>query len=42
MEVRTINDWVMAVKLVIEGLTVNIISTYMLQVGLDEEVKKHF
>lgn len=31
MEVRAINDRVMTVKLIIGGLTVNIISTYMLQ-----------
>ncbi|KAG5598931.1 hypothetical protein H5410_030301 [Solanum commersonii] len=42
VEVRKISDRVMMVKLVIRVLTLNIISAYAPQVGLDKEVKKRF
>ncbi|XP_055803549.1 uncharacterized protein LOC129872642 [Solanum dulcamara] len=32
----------MAIKLVVGGLTLNIISAYAPQVGLDEKIKRHF
>lgn len=32
----------MTIKLVVGGFTLNIINAYTHQVGLDEEVKKHF
>ncbi|XP_019265904.1 PREDICTED: uncharacterized protein LOC109243425 [Nicotiana attenuata] len=32
----------MAIKIVVGGFTLNIISAYVPQVGLDEEVKRHF
>ncbi|XP_070035188.1 uncharacterized protein [Nicotiana tomentosiformis] len=42
VEVRRVNDRVMTIKLVVGGFTLNIISTYAPQAGLDEEVKRHF
>lgn len=36
------NDRMMSIKLVVGGLTLNVMSAYALQMGLDEEVKKHF
>ncbi|XP_059288595.1 uncharacterized protein LOC132041937 [Lycium ferocissimum] len=42
VEVRRINDRMMAIKLVVGGFTLNIISAYAPQVGLDEEVKRRF
>ncbi|XP_075106888.1 uncharacterized protein LOC142179897 [Nicotiana tabacum] len=40
VEVRRVNDRVMTIKLVIGGFTLNIISAYASQAGLDEEVKR--
>lgn len=37
-----IKDRMMTIKLVIEGLTLNVISSYAPQIGLNEEVKKKF
>ncbi|XP_055830866.1 uncharacterized protein LOC129899892 [Solanum dulcamara] len=42
VEVRRTNDRMMTIKLVIGGLTFNIISAYAPQVGLDEEIKRRF
>jgi len=42
VEVRRINDRLMTIKLVIGGCTLNIISAYAPQVGLDEEAKISF
>lgn len=42
VDIRRMNDRLMAIKLVIRGLTLNIISAYAPQVGLDEKVKRHF
>nr|XP_016480646.1 PREDICTED: craniofacial development protein 2-like [Nicotiana tabacum] len=42
VEVRRVNDRMMAIKLVISGLTWNNTSACAPQVSLDEEVKKHF
>ncbi|KAG5629010.1 hypothetical protein H5410_000727 [Solanum commersonii] len=42
VEVRRINDRLMTIKLVIGGCTLNIISAYAPQAGLDEEAKKLF
>ncbi|XP_060177801.1 uncharacterized protein LOC132607736 [Lycium barbarum] len=42
VEVRRVNDRMMTIKLVVEGFTLNIISAYAPQVGLDEEVKRRF
>lgn len=42
VEIRKVNDRLMAIKLVVGRLTFNIISTYVPQPGLDEEVKRHF
>ncbi|XP_070015549.1 uncharacterized protein [Nicotiana sylvestris] len=42
MEVRRVNDRLMTIKLVVGGFTLNIISAYTPQAGLDEEVKRHF
>ncbi|XP_070003078.1 uncharacterized protein [Nicotiana sylvestris] len=40
VEVRRVNDRLMSIKLVVDGFTVNVISAYAPQVGLDQEVKK--
>lgn len=42
VEVRRINDRVLTVKLVIRGITLNMISAYAQQVGLEVEIKKRF
>ncbi|XP_019257896.1 PREDICTED: craniofacial development protein 2-like [Nicotiana attenuata] len=42
VEVRRVNDRLMAIKLVVGGSTLNVVSTYAPQAGLDEEVKRHF
>ncbi|XP_019231734.1 PREDICTED: craniofacial development protein 2-like [Nicotiana attenuata] len=42
VEVRRVNDRLMSIKLVVGGFTVNVISAYAPQVGLDKEVKKQF
>nr|XP_016491240.1 PREDICTED: uncharacterized protein LOC107810917 [Nicotiana tabacum] len=42
MEVRRGNDRLMTIKLVVEGFTLNIISAYTPQAGLNEEVKRRF
>lgn len=40
VEVRKVDDRMIMIKLVIGGLTLNMISAYAPQEGLDEEVKK--
>ncbi|XP_070001998.1 uncharacterized protein [Nicotiana sylvestris] len=42
IEVRRVNDRLMRIKLVVGGFTVNVISAYAPQVGLNQEVKKQF
>nr|XP_016440857.1 PREDICTED: craniofacial development protein 2-like [Nicotiana tabacum] len=42
VEVRRVNDRLITIKLVVGGFTLNIISVYASQAGLDEEVKRHF
>ncbi|XP_059294748.1 uncharacterized protein LOC132047769 [Lycium ferocissimum] len=42
VEVRRVNDRMMAIKLVVGGSTLNIISAYAPQAGLDEEENRHF
>nr|XP_009797627.1 PREDICTED: uncharacterized protein LOC104244025 [Nicotiana sylvestris]XP_016450020.1 PREDICTED: uncharacterized protein LOC107774879 [Nicotiana tabacum] len=42
VEVRRVSDRLMAIKLVVGGLTLNVISAYAPPTGLDEEVKRHF
>ncbi|XP_075086403.1 uncharacterized protein LOC142169095 [Nicotiana tabacum] len=42
VEVRRVNDRLMIIKLVVGGFTLNIISAYAPQAGLDEEVKRRF
>ncbi|XP_070001943.1 uncharacterized protein [Nicotiana sylvestris] len=42
VEVRRINDRLMSIKLIVGGFTVNVISAYAPQEGLDQEVKKQF
>lgn len=42
VEVRRMNDKLMAIKVVIGGLTLNVISAYTPQVGLDKEIKRCF
>lgn len=42
VEVRSVNDRLMAIKLVVGGLTFNVVSAYAPHAGLDEEVKRHF
>ncbi|XP_070013150.1 uncharacterized protein [Nicotiana sylvestris] len=41
-EVRRVNNRLMTLKLVVSGFTLNIISAYAPQTGLDQEVKMHF
>lgn len=40
--VNRVNDRLMAIKLIIEGLSYNVISAYAPQAGLDEATKKQF
>ncbi|KAF3665017.1 hypothetical protein FXO38_09825 [Capsicum annuum] len=42
VEVKRVSDRLMSIKLVMGGSTVNVISAYALQVGLDKEEKKEF
>lgn len=42
VEVRKVNDRIMAIKLVVGGAPTIVISTYAPQAGLDEEVKRRF
>nr|XP_016493530.1 PREDICTED: craniofacial development protein 2-like [Nicotiana tabacum] len=42
VEVRRVNDRLMAIKLVVGGSTLNVVSAYAPQAGLDEEAKRHF
>ncbi|XP_070052041.1 uncharacterized protein [Nicotiana tomentosiformis] len=42
VEVRRVNDRLITIKLVVRGFTLNIISAYAPQAGLDEEVKRRF
>ncbi|XP_019229891.1 PREDICTED: craniofacial development protein 2-like [Nicotiana attenuata] len=42
VEVRMVNDRLMTIKLIVGGFTLNIISAYAPQEGLDEEVKRRF
>ncbi|XP_019246491.1 PREDICTED: craniofacial development protein 2-like [Nicotiana attenuata] len=42
VEVRRVSDRVMAVKLLVGGLTLNVISAYAPHIGLGEEVKRQF
>nr|XP_009609789.1 uncharacterized protein LOC104103581 [Nicotiana tomentosiformis] len=41
VDVRRMNDRLMAINLVVGELTLNVISAYAPQVGLDEEVKRN-
>ncbi|XP_070054840.1 uncharacterized protein [Nicotiana tomentosiformis] len=42
VKVRRVNDRLMTIKLVVGGFTLNIISVYAPQAGLDEQVKRPF
>nr|XP_009608405.1 craniofacial development protein 2-like [Nicotiana tomentosiformis] len=42
VEVRRVTDRLMAIKLVVGGFALNVISTYAPHVGLDEENKRRF
>ncbi|XP_060200390.1 uncharacterized protein LOC132628643 [Lycium barbarum] len=42
VELRRVNDRIMAIKLIVGGSTLNIVITYAPQIGLDEEEKNHF
>ncbi|XP_070035403.1 uncharacterized protein [Nicotiana tomentosiformis] len=42
IEVKRVNDMLMAIKIVVGGYTLNIVSAYAPHVGLDEEVKRYF
>ena len=42
VEVRKVSDRMIAIKLILRGLTSNIISAYAPQTSLDEKVKRHF
>ncbi|XP_019251188.1 PREDICTED: uncharacterized protein LOC109230114 [Nicotiana attenuata] len=42
VEVRRVSDRLMAIKLVVGGLTLNVISAYAPPAGLDEEVTRRF
>ncbi|XP_019242262.1 PREDICTED: craniofacial development protein 2-like [Nicotiana attenuata] len=42
VEVRRVNDRLMFIKLVIGECTLNVVSAYVPQAGLDEEVKRRF
>ncbi|XP_070054169.1 uncharacterized protein [Nicotiana tomentosiformis] len=42
VEVKRVNDRLMTIKLVVGECTLNVVSVYAPQAGLDEEVKKRF
>ncbi|XP_070045939.1 uncharacterized protein [Nicotiana tomentosiformis] len=42
VEVKRVNNRLMAIKIVVGGYTLNVVSAYALQMGLDEEVKRRF
>lgn len=42
MDVRRVNGRLISIKLVVGGFTLNMISAYAPQVGLDKEVKRNF
>ncbi|XP_070014556.1 uncharacterized protein [Nicotiana sylvestris] len=42
VEVRRVNDRLMTIKLVVGECTLNVVSAYAPQIGLDEEIKRHF
>uniref|UniRef100_A0A1S3X341 Craniofacial development protein 2-like n=1 Tax=Nicotiana tabacum TaxID=4097 RepID=A0A1S3X341_TOBAC len=42
VEVRRVNDRLMTIKLVVGECTLNVVSAYAPQVGLDEEIKRRF
>lgn len=42
IEVRRVNDWLLAIKLVVGRITVKVFSAYALYSSLDEEVKMCF
>ncbi|XP_070014040.1 uncharacterized protein [Nicotiana sylvestris] len=42
VEFKRVNDRLMAIKIVMGGCTLNVVSAYVLQVGLEEEVKRCF
>ncbi|XP_009757832.1 uncharacterized protein [Nicotiana sylvestris] len=42
VEVKLVNDRLMTIKLVVGECTLNIVSTYAQQAGLDEDVKTYF
>jgi len=42
VEVKRVNDRLMTIKLVVNGITLNVISAYTPQAGLEEEVKRSF
>lgn len=42
VEIKRVNNRLMAIKLVVGGLTFKIVSAYAPQVGLNEEVKRYF
>ncbi|XP_070008615.1 uncharacterized protein [Nicotiana sylvestris] len=42
VEVRWVNDRLMVIKLIVGGMTLNVIIAYALQAGLDNEVKRGF
>ncbi|XP_070008865.1 uncharacterized protein [Nicotiana sylvestris] len=42
VEVRRVNDRLMTIKLVVGECTLNVVSAYAPQVGLDEEIKMRF
>ncbi|XP_070022189.1 uncharacterized protein [Nicotiana sylvestris] len=42
LEVRRVNDRLMTIKMVVGECTLNVVSAYAPQIGLDEEIKRHF
>ncbi|XP_019235616.1 PREDICTED: craniofacial development protein 2-like [Nicotiana attenuata] len=42
VEVRRVNDRLMTIKLVVGECTLNVVSAYVPQAGLDEEIKRRF
>ncbi|XP_019261048.1 PREDICTED: uncharacterized protein LOC109239007 [Nicotiana attenuata] len=42
VEVRRVNDWLISIKLVVGECTINVVSAYVPQAGLDEEIKRRF
>ncbi|XP_070017570.1 uncharacterized protein [Nicotiana sylvestris] len=42
VEVKRVNDWLMSIKIVVEGYTLKVVSAYAPHMGLDEEVKRRF